>query len=301
MSTFTLQDRRTGDVTFAGVPVHRSRPCPICGKPDWCLRDYARGLTICPRTPSARQIGDAGYLHADHGVPVSVARVVLHSRPVPRPFIDFAPMGGRFAACAKGDDLQRLAESLAVSVESLARLGTGWSVGNNAWTFPMRDARMRIVGVRFRASDGAKFALTGSANALFIPEGLTGEGSLCIEEGPTSTAAVLDWGLDCIGRPSCSSCVDMTLEWVMDHARGARRNVVIIANNDTAKVRADGSRFFPGQEGAGRLAAALHPHVRSVKVVLPLAGKDSREWKTAGGTRRSLDFAINTVTYWRPA
>ncbi len=41
--------------------------CPVCGKPDWCLvsaddpNDPA--AAICPRTPSARNLGDAGYLH----------------------------------------------------------------------------------------------------------------------------------------------------------------------------------------------------------------------------------------------
>jgi hypothetical protein len=298
MSTFTLQDRRTGTVTFSGVPVHRSRPCPICGKPDWCLRDSSRGLTICPRTPSNRQIGDAGYLHADDGIGSICIQAAYNGRPVPRRFVDHGPDARKFTASAAPDELEMLARDLGVSAASLSRLGCGWSTPHRAWTFPMKDARERVVGIRLRAASGDKFAITGSSNALFIPDGLTMNGPLCLEEGPTSTAAVLDCGHDCIGRPSCSSCVDMTLEWIMDHANGPRRDIVIIANNDQARFRPDGSRFYPGQDGAARLAAALHPHVRSVKVVLPLTGKDSREWMRAGATRRSLDFAIKTVGYW---
>ncbi len=58
-------DRRDGPrwvrVADAGVR------CPVCGKPDWCLVDATSpddpAAAICPRTPSDRDFGDAGYLH----------------------------------------------------------------------------------------------------------------------------------------------------------------------------------------------------------------------------------------------
>ncbi len=41
--------------------------CPICGKPDWCLVDADDpedpAAAICPRVPSGRDLGEAGYLH----------------------------------------------------------------------------------------------------------------------------------------------------------------------------------------------------------------------------------------------
>jgi putative DNA primase/helicase len=41
--------------------------CPVCNKPDWCLVDGTQpddpAAVICPRTPSAEDYGEAGYLH----------------------------------------------------------------------------------------------------------------------------------------------------------------------------------------------------------------------------------------------
>ena len=45
------------------VHVSEKRPCPICGKPDWCLIAKDGGAAICPRTPSGKQAGEAGYWH----------------------------------------------------------------------------------------------------------------------------------------------------------------------------------------------------------------------------------------------
>lgn len=295
---FELIDRKTGDVTFAGIAVARGRRCPICGKPDWCLRDHARGLTICPRTPSDRQIGDAGYLHSDNGTIDTRAVAAYMSKPKPRPIPDFRTLATR-CYVENGGMTQHLAESLGVSRESMQRLRCGWHDAHSAWTFPMIDSQLRTVGIRLRGMDGSKWAVPGSHNALFVPHDLTYYGPLCIEEGPTSTAAVLDWGFDCIGRPSCSACVDMTLEWVLQHGNGARRDIVIIRNKDEAKHRADGSVFYPGQEGGAKLADRLVGYVRSVKVIEPLKGKDSRQWKAEGGTRKALDWVIDAAPYWR--
>jgi len=45
--------------------VTRSRPCPVCGKPDWCLVAPDGSAAICPRVKEGalRKCGDAGYLH----------------------------------------------------------------------------------------------------------------------------------------------------------------------------------------------------------------------------------------------
>lgn len=41
--------------------------CPVCGKPDWCLVDAADphnpAVAICPRFPSAHDLGESGWLH----------------------------------------------------------------------------------------------------------------------------------------------------------------------------------------------------------------------------------------------
>ena len=46
--------------------VTKARPCPVCGKPDWCvfagLAD-APQTVLCARIKSPRRIGAAGWLH----------------------------------------------------------------------------------------------------------------------------------------------------------------------------------------------------------------------------------------------
>ena len=48
--------------------VRRNRPCPVCGRPDWCLVAIDGTAAICPRTMNNHPIksGDGelvGYLH----------------------------------------------------------------------------------------------------------------------------------------------------------------------------------------------------------------------------------------------
>ena len=42
--------------------VSKARPCPQCGKPDWCtVGDYG---VVCMRVQSARQVKNGGWFHA---------------------------------------------------------------------------------------------------------------------------------------------------------------------------------------------------------------------------------------------
>src|SRR5437879_4269411 len=43
--------------------VSASKPCPICEKPDWCLRAEDGSAAICSRIESAKRCGEAGWLH----------------------------------------------------------------------------------------------------------------------------------------------------------------------------------------------------------------------------------------------
>src|SRR5690606_9675141 len=91
--------------------------------------------------------------------------------------------------------LTRLAESLGLSIESLQRLGVGWAARHRAYTFPMRRGDGTICGIRLRSPDGRKYSVRGSKQGLFIPDGIDATDRLLVAEGPTDTAAVLDWGL----------------------------------------------------------------------------------------------------------
>lgn len=59
-----------------------------------------------------------------------------------------------------------LADQLGVSIDSLQRLGVGWSITDNAWTFPERDADGKLIGIIRRLWDGRKLAISGSKRGL---------------------------------------------------------------------------------------------------------------------------------------
>lgn len=291
---FELIDRKTGEVAFAGRPVSRRSPCPICGKPDWCLRDHARGLTICPRVSGGRKIGEAGWLYRDHG---EVPAITYTPKPTPRH--EHQDFGAYVDQCIAdvGEHIHRLAEKLGIPAAALEAFGCGWDRLRLLWTFPMLDADHRIIGVRTRTLGGDKYAIAGSHNGLFVPQTMHGDGPLFIEEGPTSAGALTFIGFDAIGRPSCSACVDMTIDYLLAHQPG--REVVIVGNFDEPKRRPDGSTFYPGQDGAAALATAVAQACIPVRVIFPASGKDSRDWIREGATRGTVEGVIGRVGHWK--
>ena len=191
--------------------------------------------------------------------------------------------------------IRALGQALGVTAASLARLGAAWSMGYRAWAFPMFDPAGEIVGVRLRSETGAKWAIEGSHNALFVPDGglvaeLAEEIAVC--EGPTSCAALLDLGWYAIGRPSCSAYVAETVQVCR------RRHVVIFADRDEPKKRPDGTVFYPGKIGAEALAKALHRQALTIKIVYPLKGKDARAWLRAGATADVVRCVVTNACEW---
>jgi hypothetical protein len=191
----------------------------------------------------------------------------------------------RFERDTRPAEVERLAASLGVSPNSLHRLGGAWAAPHRAWAFPMSNAARETIGIRLRAESGRKWAIPGSRNGLFWPDGLAGTGPLLLAEGPTDVAALLDLDYDAIGRPSCAGAVEMVIEVVQ---RLHRRDVVVVADTDG-----------PGTNGADRLAQALTEAGQRPKVIRPLQGKDSRAWAQAGATRAVVDAVIASALYWR--
>ncbi len=265
--------------------VSQKLPCPICGplhkRQSWCLVHVSREVCICPRVSegAVKDLGEAGYLHRLVDRPVQ--RYALphcnghhHRRAdstLPSAPIDWNAMVAQCRRQARTSDVRWLSENLGVSVESLDRLGVG--VRGELYAFPMADG-VAVIGIRLRARDGRKWAVTGSRSGLFVPSGRSPGETLVICEGPTDTAAMLDLGYDAIGRPSCLGGASLVRPLC-----GGRR-VVIMAD-------ADG----PGQDGARKLSRELLNCAKSVRVVTPHA-KDAREWVRAGATRRAVDAVI---------
>ncbi len=275
--------------------VSRRRPCPVCERPDWCLYagdESAPSAAICARVESDKLAGDqgAGWLHIlrqDSPVWAPWKRTVhLAAKQLqpeaPASAETIAREAEAAVASTSPEALRCFAAGLGLSADSLHRLSVGYLKSRRAWSFPMRDARGRIVGVRLRYTKG-KAAITGSRQALFLPDGLPRGGRLLIAEGPTDAAALLDLGFSCVGRPSCTGGTKRIVELAK---RLQPVEVAIVADGDG-----------PGQRGADRLAVALLAYVPVVRVVVPPPGvKDAREWKRAGATAADVHLAIQAAT-----
>lgn len=256
-------------------------------KPDWCSVSENGEVVVCMRTEGPKECKSGGWFH-------SLTEPVKYE-PAPRKIKK--PAIRNFAAAAAQYvenliNINKLADELGVSIRSLERLDAGWN--GQAYTFPMRDAQERIIGIRLRSTKG-KWAVPGSRNGLFWPEGVysASDWLLVICEGPTDCAALLDMGFDAIGRPGCLGGVDLIVEFL----KGLRRDVAIMADRDEAKERPDGSVWYPGQEGAKRLSKAILPIARSVRVIKPPFCKDVREWRRAGATREVVESVLNNARY----
>jgi 5S rRNA maturation endonuclease (ribonuclease M5) len=270
--------------------VSRRRPCPVCGRPDWCLYTGAHDAptaAICARVESPKRCGEAGWLHRLRDDPLRPAartrRVTVPTKTPPeKPILDFGAFARQCHLGCVPDVLRRFGGQLGVSALSLRRLCVGWSPRHGAWLFPMSDAAGNVVGIRLRLPNGRKLAVKGGREGLFLPSDLPDGRRLLVCEGPTDAAALLDLGFSAVGRPSCSGG---TRHLVGLLRRLAVPEVVIVADADA-----------PGQAGAERLAAALVAYCPAVKVITPPAPhKDARAWKKAGATAADVLALIDAA------
>jgi hypothetical protein len=261
------------------VRVTRRTPCPICGKPDWCLIAQDGKRFICARAESPRRFGDAGWLHESSDA--------VAFKPIPKrreeSSIDFSEMWRKWMLETTTGVLAKLANDLGVSRESLRSIGAVWADHHGAWAFPMRDgATNTIIGIRLR-SNGDKWAVKGSnGSGIFIPQKTQPDTRLIVCEGPTDCAALLDRDYFVIGRPSCSSGTQHVVSLVR---RIRPREIVIFAD-------ADG----PGLRGAEMLADEIWIPTR---IVAPPRHKDARAWIGAGACRGAIEAVISAANYFR--
>jgi len=258
--------------------VTKNKPCPVCGKPDWCLVSPDNSAVICARIQegSVKHCGDAGWLHilsgGDNKRKHNKKIYVRNSNDFGK---EWEPLALKYHEQITRQQTEKLAKSLGVTIDSLRRLRVGWD--GKAYTFPMCDHKSRTIGIRRRFPNGNKLSTKGSKTGLFIPSDLSGQVPLLICEGPTDTAAAIDLGFDAIGRPNCNSKIEMTVQ-----ATTGYNEIVIIADYDEA-----------GKAGAQKLADVLALHCPSVKVIYPHEGiKDLRQWLQTGLTNEQLNRFI---------
>ena len=235
-----------------------------------------------------------GWRHKLTNEPMNAPKRMATSTPAPSaghappwwvPPPNFAAMAERFDGLMTDERYATLAQSLGVSLESLRRLRCGWVESQRAFSFPMRDARGQIVGIRVRDLGGAKWAIDGSHNGLFIPTGFKATPSFAVCEGPTDVAALLTIGIEAIGR----SWRGGDAEAISAICERHRPRVVVMADAKPEEV-AD----------ANALARVIATRCEWVKVILPPTGiKDAREWVKSGLTKATLRGVIEATQSWR--
>jgi hypothetical protein len=258
-------------------------PCPICGKTDWCT--FGDRAVLCQRVESERPDPKGGWYH-NYGSGKAQRFMLPPSKQSPA-HINCASIITAWKSFNR--NLSQWSESLGVSVNSLSSLDCVWSSINNAWAFPMSDGMGGYIGIRLRNADGFKWAVTGSRQGIFIPNGTKIEPRICyLPEGPTDTAALLTLGLFAIGRPNCLGGGEFIKEALK---RLGIYRVVIVSDND--QIKQDGKR--PGLEGAIKLKKFLG--LASVIWIPPSPIKDVREFLNKGGTAQMIEAEIKNKVW----
>lgn len=202
-----------------------------------------------------------------------------------------AKLAADAALRARGWPLEELSRDTGPSAESYERLRVGYLTGDLAeladlkdgsiaYSFPMRLPAGPVCGIRVRSRSGRKWAVGGSRNALFIPDGVDiKRDRLVLCEGPTDTAALLDLGVPAVGRPDAQGRLELCADLARHNDAG---QTVVVADNDA-----------PGLEGALRCARAVRVQCPDVRVVQPPeAYKDVRQWVLAGATRSAFESLV---------
>lgn len=246
------------------------------------------------RVESSTPMKNGGWLHKNDAV---VPLYVPPRKAVQEPNLDLVGTWDRWLQATGFREVDGLAMTLGVDADMLRLIGCAWAGrewqtdsekrawATPAWAFPMRDERRKLIGIRLRGP-GAKWAMKGSRNGLFIPEGQQRDDTLWIVEGPTDASAALTIGLNAIGRPSCSACDDMVVRCVRELKI---RRVVIVSDND----QPDKFGVVAGLRGALKLQKALP--VPSCIYIPPC--KDLREMVNRGGSKEMIEASVKD-TVW---
>lgn len=275
------------------IRVNRNNPCPICGRPDGCSVSDDGAVAMCSREPSEKLIGEpfaGGYIHVLNPDLVQRIKNVFKRQPKKKPLPP--KYWDAYHKSCRTDLTKAIlsvyVELLGLNITTLECMLVAYDKKYNAQVVPMWDGVGRMIGMRLR--DGKdKWSIKGSMSGIFWPINVPKQSDepLMICEGWTDTATAIELGFEAIGRPSCSGGV----EYIKSFLKSSRRKVIIMADNDLPKKRTDGSLWWPGIEGAIRLADAISSITASVKVVQPPV-KDLREWYHQGCKRKDVEALL---------
>ena len=227
--------------------------------------------------PINQKDGSTGWLHK-LGDDAPKPKPVVEK---PRPTINARKLWEQFNEETDILMLKKLALSIGVNVAALRSLCCVWIKDKRAYGFPMYDGFGNMVGIRLRSITGAKWAITGSTQGIFVPMGDSAKRAL-ITEGPTDTAAALSLGQWAIGRPHCSGGVSDIMQLFN---RNDVREAVIVSDNDG-----------PGLRGSQMLQR--HLAIPSCLLILPC--KDIRNFVNRGGTIDDLNSIVKSLIWKQP-
>ena len=296
--------------------VSKKEPCPICHKTDWCNLSNDGAVCICHRVESDHVArSGSGWIHRlrDKVKKVKVkgegeqwkGKSFFQHQPLTTnhqsPSIDFERVHRGYdgdAVLAEG-----LATTLGVDDEALKALDVRFNPFEECWSFPMRDAEGKIVGLRFRELGGSrKWSARGSKDGLFFAvNGFAREDAsksgreLVIVEGPSDTAAAMSLGLPVVGRSSCQTGA-AHLRALIRRARP--RVVTLVADNDGPGIK--GAELLAGQlVGCQSPCTDYEPRLPVRVLVVPHPYKDLRAWYLSGNLTPKLFADIASAQRWK--
>jgi DNA primase len=127
----------------------------------------------------------------------------------------------------------------------------------------MVNEKRKVIGIKCRNMTGKKWCLKGSKLGLYVPKSYSDQMTVYVMEGESDTAAALSAGLNAIGVPSASACVQMLIQFL------GNQKTILVADNDSHRA---------GIEGAMEKARRMNGNAN---VALNPKYKDFREWYNA--------------------
>jgi putative DNA primase/helicase len=273
--------------------VNRGRPCAVCGGNHKC--SYGEdGLILCgrksgdvpgfvylkqakgdPQFAQYRREDDPALNRNQHPHGYRGPKAAAHKNgAAPKPRTDWGAKAQEYAGQLSPQARARLARDLGLPESALAELPIGCCKQEKCWTFPERDASVRVIGINRRFLDGRKKAMPGSQRGLTIPRGWRDrDGPVFCPEGPSDVLALTAMNLAAVGRPSNTGGVEHLAELLRDVPES--RPIIVLGEMD-AKPNGD----WPGRDGAEatakRLAKVLGRPV--CWAISPDGSKDARQW-----------------------
>ena len=114
--------------------------------------------------------------------------------------------------------------------DSLSAFNVGWD--SEAYTFPMYNSTLEVMGIQRAWTSGKKKAVHGSQLGLFVPITISTK-ILFIAEGISDAIALYDIGFSVIGKP-CATFGDNIIKDFI-HNKLISKVIIIPDNNDAGK------------------------------------------------------------------